>query len=146
MSEYTKLTSDDNNTSYSAKFLSENIPFGKKIFRDKIKKENKQSEIELFDFKYKNNISNLYSKNKINNSSGYGYSRSSQEKITYNNARKGNMKMFLYNKNNEPLIVLGPDSFSSFIVIIFFVFFLYLRKFFYQMEYSLIKIWMNMKN
>ena len=125
MNEFTKLTSDDTNSSYSSKFLSENIPFGKIIFGDKGKKENKQSEIDLFDFQYKSNISNLYAKNKINNSSGYGYNRSNQEKITYNNARKGNMKMFLFNKNNEPLIVLGPDSFSSFIVIIFFVFFLF---------------------
>ena len=47
MSEYTKLTSDDNNSSYTSKFLLENIPLGKKFFRDKGKKENKQSEIEL---------------------------------------------------------------------------------------------------
>ena len=40
MSEYTKLTSDDNNISYTAKFISENIPFGNKIFREKGKKEN----------------------------------------------------------------------------------------------------------
>ena len=123
MSEYTKLTSDDNNISYTAKFLSENIPFGKKIFREKGKKENKQSEIELFDFQYKSNIPNLYANNKYNTSIGYG--RSNQEKVTINNARKGNMKMYFYDKNDEPLIVLGPDWLSSFIVITFFVFFLF---------------------
>ena len=123
MSEYIKLTADDNNISYTSKFLSENIPFGKKIFRDKGKKENKTSEIELFDFQYKNSIGNIYSNNnKYNNSLGYG--RVNQEKVTINNARKGNMKMYLYNKNDEPMIVLGPDWFNSFVVIIFFVFFL----------------------
>lgn len=125
MSEYTKLTADDNNISYTSKFLSENIPFGKKIFRDKGKKENKTSEIELFDFQYKNSIGNIYNNNnKYNNSLGYG--RVNQEKVTINNARKGNMKMYLYNKNDEPMIVLGPDWFNSFVVIIFFVFFLLL--------------------
>ena len=122
MSEYTKLTSDDNNISYTSKFLSENIPFGKKIFRDKSKKENKPSEIELFDFQYKNSILNLYPNNKYNNSLGYG--RVNQEKVTINNARKGNMKMYCYNKYDEPMIVLGPDWFNSFICITFFVIFL----------------------
>ena len=129
MSEYTKLTSDDNNSSYTSKFLLENIPLGKKFFRDKGKKENKQSEIELFDFQYKNNISNIYSNKNYNiNSSGYG--RVNQERVEINTARKGNMKMFLYNKNDEPMIVLGPDWFSSFIVITFFVFFLFLYFYF----------------
>ena len=129
MSEYTKLTSDDNNSSYTSKFLLENIPLGKKFFRDKGKKENKQSEIELFDFQYKNNISNIYSNKNYNiNSSGYG--RVNQERVEINTARKGNMKMFLYNKNDEPMIVLGPDWFSSFIVISFFVFFLFLYFYF----------------
>ena len=32
MTEYTKLTSDDNNISYTSKFLSEKIPFGDKLF------------------------------------------------------------------------------------------------------------------
>ena len=36
MSEYTKLTSDDNNISYTAKFISENIPFGNKILKKNI--------------------------------------------------------------------------------------------------------------
>jgi hypothetical protein len=129
MSEYTKLTSDDNNSSYTSKFLLESIPLGKKFFRDKGKKENKQSEIELFDFQYKNNISNIYSNKNYNiNSSGYG--RVNQERVEINTARKGNMKMFLYNKNDEPMIVLGPDWFSSFIVITFFVFFLFLYFYF----------------
>ena len=116
MSEYTKLTSDDNNISYTSKFLSENIPFGKKIFKGKDIKEKTPSEIELFDFQYKNSIG------KISKPLGYG---NYQEKDTINNSRKGNMKMFLHNKKGEPMIVLGPDWFYSFIIIIFFVFFLF---------------------
>ena len=38
--------------------------------------------------------------------------------------------MFLFNKNNEPWIVLGPDWFSSLIVISFFVVFLFLYFYF----------------
>ena len=128
MSEYTKLTSDDNNISYKSKFLNESIPIGRKLLRDKGKEDNKTSEIELFDFQYKNNISNLYENNKYNYSSGYG--RISQEKVVINNARKGNMIMFFYNKNDEPRIILGPDWLSSLIVISIFVFFLFLYFYF----------------
>ena len=128
MSEYTKLTSDDNNISYTAKFLSENTPIGKKIFKEKNKKENKQSEIELFDLQYKSNLPNIYENKKYNNSLGYG--RTNLEKVTINNTRKGHLKMFFYNKNDEPMIVFGPDSLSSFIVITIFVFFLFLYFYF----------------
>ena len=128
MTEYTKLTSDDNNISYTSKFLSEKIPFGDKLFKDKTKNENKASEIELFDFKYANKISNTNTNNKNNIFSEYG--NTYNEKVTINNSRKGNMKMFLFNKNNEPWIVLGPDWFSSLIVISFFVVFLFLYFYF----------------
>ena len=129
MTEYTKLTSDDNNISYTSKFLAEKIPFGNKLFTDKTTNENKASEIELFDFKYANKISNMNSNNKNNNIfSGYG--NNNNEKVRINNSRMGNMKMFLYNKNNEPWIVLGPDWFGSLIVISFFVLFLFLYFYF----------------
>lgn len=129
MTEYTKLTSDDNNISYTSKFLAEKIPFGNKLYTDKTTNENKASEIELFDFKYANKISNMNSNNKNNNIfSGYG--NNNNEKVRINNSRMGNMKMFLYNKNNEPWIVLGPDWFGSLIVISFFVLFLFLYFYF----------------
>ena len=85
MTEYTKLTSDDNNISYTSKFLSEKIPFGDKLFKDKTKNENKASEIELFDFKYANKISNTNTNNKNNIFSEYG--NTYNEKVTINNSR-----------------------------------------------------------
>ena len=126
MSEYTKLTSDDNNSSYSSTFLEENVPFWKKMIKNK-NKDNKSSEIELTNLSLKTNMNNLYNNKYYNR---MGYSRISQENQNRNNARKGNMNMFLYNKNDEPLIVIGPEWFSSIIVITFFLFFLFLYFYF----------------
>ena len=126
MTEYTKLTTDDNNSSYTSKFLGENVPFWKKMIKNK-KNESKLSEIELTNLSYNYNIDNTYNNKYYNRMT---YSHISQENTTRNNARKGNMLMYLYNKNDEPLIVIGPEWFSSVIVIIFFLFFIFLYFYF----------------
>ena len=127
MTEYTKLTTDDNNSSYTSKFLGDYAPSWKKMLKNK-NKENISSQIELSNLSLKNNNINSYNNNNYYNK--MTYSRISQENSARNNARKGNMNMFLYNKNDEPLIVLGPEWFSCVIVITFFLFLLFLYFYF----------------
>ena len=127
MTEYTKLTTDDNNSSYTSKFLGDYAPSWKKTLKNK-NKENISSQIELSNLSLKNNNINSYNNNNYYNK--MTYSRISQENSARNNARKGNMNMFLYNKNDEPLIVLGPEWFSCVIVITFFLFLLFLYFYF----------------
>ena len=127
MTEYTKLTTDDNNSSYTSKFLGDYAPSWKKMLKNK-NKENISSQIELSNLSLKNNNINSYNNNNYYNK--MTYSRISQENSARNNARKGNMNMFLYNKNDEPLIVLGPEWFSCVIVITFFLFILFLYFYF----------------
>ena len=127
MTEYTKLTTDDNNSSYTSKFLGDYAPSWKKKLKNK-NKENISSQIELSNLSLKNNNINSYNNNNYYNK--MTYSRISQENSARNNARKGNMNMFLYNKNDEPLIVLGPEWFSCVIVITFFLFLLFLYFYF----------------
>ena len=127
MTEYTKLTTDDNNSSYTSKFLGDYAPSWKKMLKNK-NKENISSQIELSNLSLKTNNINSYNNNNYYNK--MTYSRISQENSARNNARKGNMNMFLYNKNDEPLIVLGPEWFSCVIVITFFLFLLFLYFYF----------------
>jgi len=113
-----KLSSEDTGSYGITKFLNENIPFGKKPFLPtKFKKEEKSDKLELIDFGYKNQASNPYT-NKYSSLS-LSINRKTQENINRNRARNGNMKMLLYNKENEPVIVLGPEWPSSLIIIIF---------------------------
>jgi len=123
MAEYTKLSSEDTGSYGITKFLNENIPFGKKPFLPtKFKKEEKSDKLELIDFGYKNQASNPYT-NKYSSLS-LSINRKTQENINRNRARNGNMKMLLYNKENEPAIVLGPEWPSSLIMIIFLILFI----------------------
>lgn len=117
MAEYHKLNSEESGLYGISKFLNENIPFGKKpSFLSSFQKTPESDKLELVDFGYKNDSPNTYISKY--NSLSLSINRKIQEKTPINRARKGKMKMFLYNEDNEPLIVLGPDWASSLIMII----------------------------
>ena len=117
MAEYQKLNSEDSGLYGISKFLNENIPFGKKpSFLSKFQKSTESDKLELVDFGNNNDLPNSYVSKY--NSLSLSINRKSQEKTLINRTRKGNMKMFLYNKDNEPLIVLGADWASSLVMII----------------------------
>ena len=116
MVEYKKLDSEDTGPYGISKFLNENIPFGKKLsFLPKFQKNEESDKLELVDFGQKNESSTPY--NNKYSSLSLSFNRKIQENSSIR-ARKGNMKMYLYNKQGEPLIVLGPDWPFSLIMII----------------------------
>lgn len=110
MAEYTKLNSEDTGGYRITKLLNENTPFNRNIF-SKFNK-NQETDKEDFSSSYFNKLSNSLSL-KINGP---------KEETFANKTRKGNMKMFIFNKNNEPYIVLGPDWMNSLIMIILFIY------------------------
>ena len=125
MVEYTKLNSEDVGGYGISKLLNENMPFGKSpSILSTFKKNQESDKIELFD------SSNSYT-NKLANSLSLILNRNSQENIN-NRSRKGNMKMFLYNNLNEPLIVLGPDWINSLIMIILLILVIFYYFYFFK--------------
>ena len=126
MAEYTKLNSEDSGG--ISKFLNESIPFVKNsLLPSKFKSTPESDKLELIDYESRASSSNSYFTNKYINS--LSIKQKTQENFSTNRARKGNMIMFLYNNNNDPFIVLGPDWFSTLIIIIslslFIIFYFY---------------------
>ena len=76
---------------------------------------------------------NSQKKLETNNSNKQDSSKSSiSSKVNFKINRKGKMKMFLFNKKGEPLIVIGPDwalsfSFMAFLNIVSFCYLFFLR-------------------
>ena len=143
MAEYTKLNSEDSGTFGITNFLNENIPFGKKPFSTtKYKNSLDSDKIELIDFHSKNKYSNIYSSNNKYSSYSLSVNKKPQENISINRARKGNMNMFLYNDNSDPLIVIGPEWPSTLIIIIsFFLFIIFYFYFFKNLINQKIKFY-----
>lgn len=102
-----KLDSEDIGPYKISKFLNENIPFSKKLFLPNFQKNEESDKLELVDFGQKYESSTPYNHNKYNSLS-LTYNIKNQEN-SWIRTRKGNMKMYLYNNQDEPLIVLGPD-------------------------------------
>ena len=122
MAEYTKLNSDDSGTYGINTFLNENSPFEDvPSLLSGFENRQKSCKLEINDFGYKNSSSNLFTTNK----NSLSINRNNEENSTLNRSRKGNMKMFLYNGKNEPLIVLGPDWKNSLKIIILLILFIY---------------------
>ena len=116
MAEYIKLNSDDSGGNGIRKYLNENIPFGQKpSFLSHFQNNQEADKLELIDFGYKNETKNT--SNNFYNSFAFFFNLKNKEDSIVNRSRKGNMKMFLYNGKDEPLIVLGPEWPSSLIMI-----------------------------
>ena len=129
MVEYKKLDSEDTGSYGISKFLNESIPFGKKLFLPNFQKNEESDKLELVDFGQKYESSTPYNNNKYNSLS-LTFNRKSQENSSIR-SRKGNMKMYLYNKKDEPLIVLGPDwPFSLIMIIMLFLIIIYYFNYF----------------
>ena len=119
MAEYTKLSPEDTGAYGITKLSSESILFSKKPFSPSVfQKIEGSDKLELV------NIENEDESNSSDNNNNNSLSLSLSLSINDNNqdniykGRKGKMKMFFYNKDNIPLIVLGPDWFGSLIIII----------------------------
>ena len=108
MAEYIKLNSDENGG--ISKLLNNNL------FSSKNKNNQESDKLELIDFENKNTSANSYNSYKYSNISSI--KQRVQENIKANRERKGNLKMLIYNKENEPLIVLGPEWISTLIMMI----------------------------
>jgi hypothetical protein len=116
MAEYTKLSPEDTGAYGFTKLLSENVPFSKKPFIPSVfKKMESSDKLELVNFGNKNDTLTS-SVNNNNNLLSLSINDNNQDNI--NRSRKGKMKMLFYNKDNIPLIVLGPDWLGSLIIII----------------------------
>ena len=130
MAEYTKLSPEDTGAYGFTKLLSENVPFSKKPFIPSVfKKMESSDKLELVNFGNKNDTLTS-SVNNNNNLLSLSINDNNQDNI--NRSRKGKMKMLFYNKDNIPLIVLGPDWLGSLIIIIALI--------------ILMILWMTMKN
>ena len=117
MREYTKLSQEDTGSYGINKLLSENIPFSNRPFLPSVfKKKEESDKLELVNIGNKNEISNSSNSNNNSFSLSSSIDYNNQDKI--NRSRKGKMKMFLYNKNDIPLIVLGPNWFGSLLKLI----------------------------
>ena len=116
MTEYQKLNSDDKTSSI---FSNEDIPLGNnKIFFQNSKSTTKKDTDNL-DIMEVNDLSASFKK-KLNDILSLSINTDSISH--YNKSRTGNMLIVLYNKENEPLIVLGPDwILNLFITIIIFL-------------------------
>ena len=122
MSEYTKLNSEDTGIYGINKLLNENSSFRQMpSLLSKFQNYQASDKLEITDFGFKNESSNSF----INKYNSLSFNRNNEENSTINRTRKGNMKMFLYNGNNEPLIVLGPDWKNSFKILILLIIFIY---------------------
>ena len=117
MAEYTKLSPEDTGSYGMTKLLSENIAFSKKPFIPSVfKKKEESDKLELVNIGNKNETSN--SSNSNNDLFSLSLSMDDNNQDIINRSRKGRMKMFLYNKNDIPLIVLGPNWLGSLLKII----------------------------
>ena len=122
MTEYTKLNSDDTGIYGINKILNENLSFGKRpSLLSRFQNNRVPDKLEISVSEYKNEYLNPFNY-KYNTLS---FNRNNQENSTLNKSRKGNMKMFLYNEKNEPLIVIGPDWKNSLKIIILLIIFIY---------------------
>ena len=122
MAEYIKLNSDENGG--ISKLLNNNL------FSSKNKNNQESDKLELIDFENKNTLANSYNSYKYSNISSI--KQRAQENIKANRERKGNLKMLIYNKENEPLIVLGPEWISTLIMMISYILFIIFYFYFFK--------------
>ena len=122
MAEYIKLNSDESGG--ISKLLNNNL------FSSKNKNNQESDKLELIDFENKNTLANSYNSYKYSNISSI--KQRAQENIKANRERKGNLKMLIYNKENEPLIVLGPEWISTLIMMISYILFIIFYFYFFK--------------
>ena len=122
MAEYIKLNSDENGR--FANFLNNNLFFSKN------KNTQESDKLELIDFEKKNTSVDSYHTYKYSNISSI--KQRIQENIMASRERRGNLKMLIYNKENEPLIVLGPEWLNSLIIMLSYILFIIFYFYFFK--------------
>jgi len=122
MAEYIKLNSDENGG--FANFLNNNL------FTSKNKNSQESDKLELIDFEKKNKSGDSYNAYKYSNISSI--KQRVQENIMASRERRGNLKILIYNKENEPLIVLGPEWLNSLIIMISYILFIIFYFYFFK--------------
>ena len=122
MAEYIKLNSDESGGIVN--LLNNNL------FSSKNKNSQESDKLELLDFEKKDTSIESYNAYKYSNISSI--KQRVQENIKAKRERRGNLKMFIYNKENEPLIVLGPEWLNSLIIMISYILFILFYFYFFK--------------